>query len=36
MIKSMQQNKELIFFDETTVNNWNGVPKVWMDKRDPV
>ena len=33
---AMNTDKEIVFFDETTINNWAANPRVWMDPRDPI
>ena len=32
----MQSDADIIFFDETTINNWAENPKVWMNIMDPI
>ena len=36
MVHSMRNNREILFFDETSVNNWNSACRTWMDWRDPI
>ena len=32
----MESGKEIIYFDESSINNWSSCPNIWMPMKDPI